>query len=591
MPALQNRTQAYLRMFLSVGIACCALYLLMQNSGVLTVCSGVCLFLFAMVLLEESFKILSSGVLDVFLDKVADKNWKSFIFGFSLTTLVQSSGLVSIIAVSFLSAGLITLASGVAMILGVNLSTALTTWIVGYFGLKAKISMYSMPFIIFGVILYLNRHKRAKGFGMFLLSLGLLFLGLAWMKDGFEVFKSTIDISQYGMPGMKGLLLYTAIGFGITAITQSSHATLTMAVAALSVGQIGYENSIGISIGASLGSTVITCISSLNANIEGKKIAATHVFFKVLCGIITIVFINQYLWAIDEIAPVLGIAPDDSVYKLAIFTTLFNVTGVVLLLPLIKQLCYCLNRFMKSKNNDSETEHANFLSEDAIAFSHSAIETLTKETKRLMKNTSNIICRMIYIKPEDVDTDESVSKVIPQRNDLPEENFQNLYQKHFKAIYSDVIDYAVRASAAQKDAKYTTQFMDIRRANLFMAAALKDVEQVSVNMTKYGFSTNEYIKAEYSHIRRNLLRMLRLIQTMCNTVDHEEIARLKLELDKNKNKFDAISSNSLDSLIRNRLITDAMATSIMNDNALSRSIAKNLRHAAEIITKSQEIDA
>jgi phosphate:Na+ symporter len=254
-------------------------------------------------------------------------------------------------------------------------------------------------------------------------------------------------------------------------------------------------------------------------------------------------------------------------------------------------ICYCLNRFMKSKNNDSETEHAKFLSEDAIAFSHSAIETLTKETKRLMKNTSNIICRMIYIKPEDVDTDESVSKVIPQRNDLPEENFQNLYQKHFKAIYSDVIDYAVRASAAQKDAKYTTQFMDIRRANLFMAAALKDVEQVSVNMTKYGFSTNEYIKAEYSHIRRNLLRMLRLIQTMCNTVDHEEIARLKLELDKNKNKFDAISSNSLDSLIRNRLITDAMATSIMNDNALSRSIAKNLRHAAEIITKSQEIDA
>ena len=448
-----------------------------------------------------------------------------------------------------------------------------------------------MPFIIFGVILYLNRNKRAKGFGMFLLSLGLLFLGLAWMKDGFEVFKSTIDISQYGMPGMKGLLLYTAIGFGITAITQSSHATLTMAVAALSVGQIGYENSIGISIGARLGSTVITCISSLNANIEGKKIAATHVFFKVLCGIITIVFINQYLWAIDEIAPVLGIAPDDSVYKLAIFTTLFNVTGVVLLLPLIKQLCYCLNRFMKSKNNDSETEHAKFLSEDAIAFSHSAIETLTKETKHLMKNTSNIICRMIYIKPEDVDTDESVSKIIPQRNDLPEENFQNLYQKHFKAIYSDVIDYAVRASAAQKDAKYTTQFMDIRRANLFMAAALKDVEQVSVNMTKYGFSTNEYIKAEYSHIRRNLLRMLRLIQTMCNTVDNEEIARLKLELDKNKNKFDAISSNSLDSLIRNRLITDAMATSIMNDNALSRSIAKNLRHAAEIITKSQEIDA
>lgn len=589
MPAIQTRTQSYLRMFLSVTFAGLALYLLMQNMGVLTICTGVCLFLFAMVLLEESFKILSSGILDVFLDKVADKNWKSFVFGFTLTTLVQSSGLVTIIAVSFLSAGLISLSCGVAMVYGVNLSTALTTWIVGYFGLKAKISMYAMPFIIFGVILYLNRNKRAKGSGMFLLSLGLLFLGLAWMKDGFEFFKSTIDISQFGMPGIKGLLIYTGIGFLITAITQSSHATLTMAVAALSVGQIGYENSIGISIGASLGSTVITCISSLNANIEGKKIAVTHVFFKILCAILTIVFINQYLWAIDEIAPMMNIAPDDSVYKLAIFTSLFNFTGVILLLPFIKQMCYCLNRFMKSKDSSSEIEHAQFLNEGSIAFSHSAIETLNQETKRLMKNTSKIICRMIYLQPEDVDSKESVSKIIPQRNEALDEDFQHLYQKYFKAIYSAIIDYAVRASAAQKDAKYTTQFMDIRRASLFMAAALKDVEQVNVNMTKYGFSTNEYIKAEYSHIRRNLLRTLRMIQTLCQTTDPVAIRQIKEDLDKTKNKFDAISSNSLDSLIRNKLITDAMATSIMNDNALSRSIAKNLRHAAEILSKSQEI--
>ena len=84
---------------------------------------------------------------------------------------------------------------------------------------------------------------------------------------------------------------------------------------------------------------------------------------------------------------------------------------------------------------------------------------------------------------------------------------------------------------------------------------------------------------------------LGISQSYISRLEKKIIARLKVELDKNKNKFDAISSNSLDSLIRSRLITDAMATSIMNDNALSRSIAKNLRHAADIITKSQEIDA
>ena len=124
---------------------------LVNNTGVMTICAGVALFLFAMLLLEMSFKKLSGGMLETFLGFVADKNWKSFIFGFSLTTLVQSSGLVTVIAVSFLSAGLITLASGVAMVYGVNLSSACAAWIMAYFGLQANISHYAMPLLILGV--------------------------------------------------------------------------------------------------------------------------------------------------------------------------------------------------------------------------------------------------------------------------------------------------------------------------------------------------------------------------------------------------------------------------------------------------------
>ena len=121
-----------------------------------------------------------------------------------------------------------------------------------------------------------------------------------------------------------------------------------------------------------------------------------------------------------------------------------------------------------------------------------------------------------------------------------------------------------------------------------MAAALKDTQQLNTNVIKYGFSTDPNVKAEYSHIRRNMLRMLRLVKRLLQAQTAEEVQLIKNELDKNKLKFDAISSNSLDSLIRNKLITDAVATSIMNDNALSLSVAKSLRHAAEIISGNED---
>ena len=255
-----NRSTEILKGVVLTLVCALALYFLFQNAGVMRVCAGVCLFLFSMLLLEQCFKLLSGGILDHFLNRVADKNWKSFTFGFVLATLVQSSGLVTVIAVSFLSAGLITLAAGVAMVYGVNLSAACTTWIVGYFGVQAEISLYSMPFIIVGVIFYLTKSPRTKGVGLFFLSLGLLFLGIAWMKSGFETFKDTLNLAAYAMPGLKGLLIYTVIGLLATAITQSSHATITLAITALTVGQIDYMTAVGISIGAAVGSTIFTVI-------------------------------------------------------------------------------------------------------------------------------------------------------------------------------------------------------------------------------------------------------------------------------------------------------------------------------------------
>lgn len=592
MPTLPARTQRYLRSLLIVLFIATAIVALMQNTGVMTVASGVSLFIFAMLLLEQGFKMLSGGFLNSFLEKVANKNWKSFLFGFTLSTLAQSSGLVTVIAVSFLSAGLITLASGVAMVLGVNLSAAFTTWIVGYFGLKAKISLYAMPFICVGVGLFLSRNRKIKGCGLFFLSLGLLFLGLSWMKEGFESFKDTIDITQYAVPGILGILLFSFIGLVITAITQSSHATLTLAISALTVNQIDYMTAVGIAIGAAVGSTIFTVIGSLTANIEGKKIAAIHVFFKLLCAAVAIPFVYQYLALTDVIAARLDIAPEDYVYKLAIFMTLFNLFGVVVLTPFIRQISAVLNRVVVSRDPEDEADKPRFLSESAIEYAETALETISRETLHLLGNSMDIVSSAVSVAPEKMHSRKPAHVIVEEDREPLEIDFETLYQQKFKVLYSEIIDYAVRSSNAQgMTPQILSGLMETRRACIIMAAAVKKSEQLHVNIVQYGFCGNEDICAQYDHIRRNIIRLNRLVRALLLAKDPIEREAVREKLKRHKNKFDALSSITLDNLIRSGRITHAEATSIMNDNALARSITKNFNHIANILsTKTIVID-
>ena len=580
------RTLRQLRIILTLCCASFALYLLMKNTAILTVASGVALFLFAMLVMEHSFKILSDGLLDKFLRKVADKNWKSFVFGFSLSTLVQSSGLVTVIVVSFLSAGLMTLAGGVAMIYGVNLATAITTWFVGYFGLKAQISLYAMPLFIVGIMLCWHKDRQLKGVGLFLLAIGLLFLGLSWMKSGFEIFKDTIDISRFEMPGFRGLLVYTLIGFCVTGVTQSSHATLTLAVTALTVGQISYENAIGIAIGDSVGSTIITLISAARANNEGKKIALVHMLFKLVCAVLALGFIGYYLRAVDYLTPLLGFTETDEVYRLAIFTSLFNIVGIFLLVPFIEPMCRFLNYALAYHEEKSDQLQPKYLHESSLAYAPSALKSLQQECNRLLDKTMDVTAILSSVQPWDIASGEHAHLIIANQTEPIRADAEELYHQRFKGLYSAIVDYAVQmAGSAGLNESIANEVMELRRACVIMGSVMKKAQQLQVNMIRLGFGRDPNICREYAHIRRNLIRLFRLVNALRNAQNPDEARKILVRLSEHKNKFDAISSRSLDRLIREHLISDEDATSIMNDNALARSIAKNLKHIAVILSK------
>ena len=258
---------------------------LFLNPNVKTISAGVAILLFGMIMLENGFKAFAKGPLQKILKNATNELYKSIPVGAAVTALIQSSSLVSVITISFISAGLISLAGGLGLIFGANIGTTATAWLVAGFGLKVKISALAMPMLIFGIIFSFQKKKSLKGIGNILAGLGFFFLGIHFMKEGFDVFKDYIDLSQYAVSGFLGVILYCFLGILITTILQSSSATLALILTGLAAGQIEYENALALAIGANIGTTITAILGSLSANVAGKRLAGGHLVFNFVTGL------------------------------------------------------------------------------------------------------------------------------------------------------------------------------------------------------------------------------------------------------------------------------------------------------------------
>lgn len=316
--------------------------------------AGIAIFLFGMLSLEQGFRSFSGGLLEKILKNSTDKLYKSIAFGVISTSVMQSSSLVSVLTISFLGAGLIGLSQGIGIVFGANLGTTTGAWLIAGLGLKVDIAAYAMPMLVFGIIFSFQKSSALKGIGYILTGLGFLFLGIYYMKEGFEAYKGTIDISALASVGIKGLFVFTGIGIIATVIMQSSHATLVLIITALAAGQISYENALALAIGANIGTTITAILGAMSSNVEGKRLAAAHFVFNITTGLIAIFFIYKIIYLVDLSAAYLGIASDDYTLKLAIFHTIFNTIGVVVMLPFIGKLVTLLESLIKPEISKDE---------------------------------------------------------------------------------------------------------------------------------------------------------------------------------------------------------------------------------------------
>ncbi len=549
------------------------------------IAAGVAIFLFGMLFLEDGFKAFTGGILEKILKRTTDKLWKSMTFGVVSTSIMQSSSLVSVITISFLSAGLLGLTAGIGIIFGANLGTTTGAWLIAGFGLKINIAAYAMPMLVFGIILAFQSSKAAKGIGYILAGLGFLFLGIHHMKEGFETFKSTIDLAQFAVPGFAGLLIYTGIGIFATVVMQSSHATLVITITALAAGQITYENALALAIGANVGTCITAILGAISANVDGKRLAAAHFFFNVTTGLVAIIFMKYILVAVDSLSSLLGIASDDWTLKLAVFHTLFNTLGITIMIPLINQLVKVLYQIFPQPKADLA---APLYLNDAVAdFPDTLVETVRKEVLHLFDNAFEVLAHGLNLHRHDIRSDADLAELTQRPDQLMAFDIDDIYGRKVKVLYNAIVEFTSR-NQGQLPQEHMERVIMLRDAARDIVEAIKDVKHMRKNLITYIVSSNASIKAEYNRIRAQLGEILRELTTLRDAGEDADLIALdglRLQMEEN----DSTLNGNLDHLIRDGRITAPMATSLMNDSSYAYDVARNLIAAGESLFGPQDL--
>ncbi|MDE6886571.1 MAG: Na/Pi symporter [Helicobacteraceae bacterium] len=561
-------------------------YVFYTFSASIEIISGAAIFLFGMLVLQDGFRMLSGGFLEKMMKKVTGNTFKSIIFGAVSTTIMQSSTLISLFAISFVSAGIISLVQGVGVILGSNLGNSTGAWIIASIGNKANISTFALPIIAFGVVFLFHKAKAIKGFGYILAGVGLIFLGIAYIKIGFDNYQDSINFAQYDISGFKGMVVFLGVGLVATLIMQSTHATLVLIMAALSTGQISLDSGIALTIGAQLGSSITTGIGAINASIDGKRLAMAHVVFNLITAIVAIILSKQIIFVVELVAKLVSI--ENINLKLAIFHTLFNCLGIAIMLPFLNKFVYYLTKFIAVRKKDN-SDAPIYLDDSKIDFAEASLEAIRNETKHLYDNSLGIIAHSIGFDRSGIRSFEPIENLVKDKKLLKDDiDLKYLYESKVKSLSIAIMEFTAKAKTHMGQEEQMKEVFKLQIASKSIVEATKQMQLVYNNLQKFSLSENKLLSGEYDKMRSTLAYLLRSIEELRISPDDDKQAINKIAKYKASFNYDDLDVlNKIDSLIAQKSISIAEGTSMINDLSFIRQVALRL---VEAINSLYDID-
>lgn len=312
-----------------------------------TLLGGVGLFLVGMILMSDGLKAAAGGSLQRILEKATGTPFTAFLSGMGLTALVQSSSTTTITTIGFVSAGLLTFPAALGVIVGANVGTTSTGWIVSLLGFKLNVGAIALPFIGVGALMKLLSNGRRAHLGMAVVGFGLIFVGIDFLQNGMGGLAQSIDLSGLSHANLSGRLGLLLVGAVMTVLLQSSSAAVALTLTALFSNAISLEQGAYLVIGQNLGTTVKAVLAAIGASVSAQRTALAHILFNVLAALLAFITARLLL----NFSLLLGdwLNNDDPAFTLAMFHTIFNLIGALVFLPLRDPFAHLVERFVPER--------------------------------------------------------------------------------------------------------------------------------------------------------------------------------------------------------------------------------------------------
>lgn len=344
------------------------------------------LFLYGMKIMSEGLEKFAGDRLRSILAAMTKNRVMGVLTGVLITALIQSSSATTVMVVSFVNAGLMTLAQSIGVIMGANIGTTVTAWIISIVGFKVNIAAFAIPLLAIGMPLIFNKKSSRKSMGEFIFGFSFLFMGLSFLQEAAtalnigELVANMLANLPFSYDSYGTFILFVIVGAIVTMIVQASAATMaiTLMLFGMNIKGFGFEQAAALAMGQNIGTTITAFMASLTANTQARRAALAHMFFNVFGVVVVLLF---FPWACDAISWFVTnfMGTNNDLFKLSTFHTAFNILNTLLLIGFVHQIENLVCWALPMKEEQEEEYRLKFISAGLLSTAELSILQAKKE--------------------------------------------------------------------------------------------------------------------------------------------------------------------------------------------------------------------
>ena len=354
---------------------------------IFTLLGALGMFLYGMNLMSSGLQKAAGDRLHGFLSAMTSNPFKGVLTGLGITSIIQSSSATTVMVVSFVNAGLLTLTQAIGVIMGANIGTTVTAWLVAWLGFKADISILAIPLMLFGFLFSNSKKNKHQNIGELIVGFSLLFLGLSFMKESVPDLNETPQVLEFvrnwSSYGFGSVLLFLAFGTILTLVLQSSSATMAITLIMLSMGWIPFHMACAMVLGENIGTTITANIAAAVGNTQAKRAAMSHTIFNVFGVIWALILFKPFTALVGKVIELFGLpnpaaegfavvegdmgSSTAALYGLSMLHTMFNTINTLILVWFIKYIEKAVVWIIKPKNQEAEPFRLKYISAGPLA--------------------------------------------------------------------------------------------------------------------------------------------------------------------------------------------------------------------------------